>query len=97
MPLATPAATPAVPPAPLARTAPQARQSWPHAPYSRAAKHPTPEHRAAAPAPQAFRATTRHHTPTDDACVRVQGGRGRTFAILTALSRRPRAHGAPDA
>ena len=37
-----------------------------------------------------FRATTRHHTPTNGACVRAQA-RGRTFAIPTGTSRRPRA------
>ena len=40
---ATPAATPAVPPAPLASTAPQARHSWPHAPWpSRLETSPRP-------------------------------------------------------
>ena len=72
--IATPAATPAVPPALLAITAPQARHSWP-ACLGRAAKQPTPAHRAA---PQhrhtGCRATTRHHTPTVHACARRFGG-----------------------
>ena len=67
-------APPAVPPALLAITAPQARHSWP-ACLDRTAKQPTPAHRAA---PQhrhtGFRATTRHHTPTVHACARRFGG-----------------------
>ena len=92
MPLVTPAATPAVPPAPLASTAPQARHSWPHTPWPSRQTSPCPSIvHAAAPAPQAFTPPrARHHTPADGVCVRAQG-RGRTFAILTAPSRRPRA------
>eukprot|EP00964_Phaeocystis_antarctica_P161222 scaffold133276_cov90-Phaeocystis_antarctica.AAC.1 len=75
---ATPAATPAVPPAPPASTAPQARHSWPHAPSGRAAWNPA---HARAPCRRTrttgFRATTRHHTPTNGACCARRHGDAR--------------------
>ena len=63
--LAPPPATPAVPAALLAHTAPRSTSLVARACLGRAAKQPTPAHRAAAPPPQAFappRAIT--HQPT---------------------------------
>ena len=87
--LATPPATPAVPPALLAHTAPQARHSWPCVPWpSRQAAHALASCRRTRTT--GLCATTRHYTPTNGACVRAQN-MGRTVATLTAPARRPRA------
>eukprot|EP00964_Phaeocystis_antarctica_P111392 scaffold75754_cov75-Phaeocystis_antarctica.AAC.1 len=58
----------------MASTAPQARHSWPHAPYSRAANSPRPSARTTG-----FRATTHRHTATNGmhACqMRARAGTG---------------------
>jgi hypothetical protein len=74
--LATAAATPAVRTAPLGRTVPQARQSWPTR-RGRAATLLTalalaPCRRTRTRTPQAFAPHRPHHTATNGACVRTR-------------------------
>eukprot|EP00964_Phaeocystis_antarctica_P094808 scaffold61441_cov67-Phaeocystis_antarctica.AAC.2 len=71
---ATPTATPAVPPAPLASTAPQARHSWPHAPWPSRQASPRP---SAVP-PHPHHRLSRHHAPshTNQRSMRARAGTG---------------------
>ena len=94
--LATLTATPAVRTASLARTVPQARQSWPTR-RSREPRHTThsPRPRTVPPHQHPHHTGYRATTPTSHSnqrCMRVRAQkRGRTFAILAATSRHTRA------
>ena len=71
---ATPAATPAVPLAPPASTVPQARHSWPHAPWPSRQTSPRPS----AVTPHPHHRLPRHHalSHSNQRCMRARAGRG---------------------